>query len=151
MAAAEDYRTRISQVSYCNQAFINGKFVAAQSGKTFDCISPIDGQVLTKVASCDRQDVDHAVKAARTVFEKGTWSQMAPMQLDTSSPIRESALPLSDRQTEMTPGEAASRTATAWASAERETTPASGTAGYTVYRNRIPSAADRSGRWPAQS
>jgi len=80
MAAAEDYRTRISQVSYRNQAFINGKFAAAQSGKTFDCISPIDGQVLTKVASCDKEDVESAVKAARTVFEKGAWSQMAPVQ-----------------------------------------------------------------------
>ena len=80
MAAAEDYRTRISQVSYRNQAFINGKFAAAQSGMTFDCISPIDGQVLTKVASCDKEDVEHAVKAARAVFEKGAWSQMAPVQ-----------------------------------------------------------------------
>jgi acyl-CoA reductase-like NAD-dependent aldehyde dehydrogenase len=80
MAAAEDYRTKVSQVSYRNQAFINGKFAAAASGKTFDCISPIDGKVLTKVASCDKEDVDLAVKAARTVFEKGTWSQMAPLQ-----------------------------------------------------------------------
>lgn len=80
MAAAEDYRTRISQVSYRNQAFINGKFAAAASGETFDCISPIDGQVLTKVAACDTEDVERAVKAARTAFEKGTWSQMAPMQ-----------------------------------------------------------------------
>jgi acyl-CoA reductase-like NAD-dependent aldehyde dehydrogenase len=80
MAAAEDYRTRISQVSYRNQAFINGQFTAAASGKTFDCISPIDGQVLTKVAECDKEDVDLAVKAARTVFEKGSWSRMAPMQ-----------------------------------------------------------------------
>lgn len=80
MAAAEDYRTRISQVSYRNQAFINGKFAAAASGKTFDCISPIDGHVLTKVAECDKEDVERAVKAARTVFEKGAWSQMAPMQ-----------------------------------------------------------------------
>jgi acyl-CoA reductase-like NAD-dependent aldehyde dehydrogenase len=80
MAAAEDYRTKVSQVSYRNQAFMNGKFTAAASGKTFDCISPIDGKVLTKVASCDKEDVDLAVKAARTVFEKGTWSQMAPLQ-----------------------------------------------------------------------
>jgi acyl-CoA reductase-like NAD-dependent aldehyde dehydrogenase len=80
MAAAEDYRTRISQVSYRNQAFVNGKFAAAQSGMTFDCISPIDGQVLTKVASCDKEDVERAVKAARMVFEKGAWSQMAPVQ-----------------------------------------------------------------------
>lgn len=80
MAAAEDYRTQIAQVSYRNQAFINGKFAAAASGKTFDCISPIDGKVLTKVAECDKEDVELAVKAARATFEKGTWSQMAPAQ-----------------------------------------------------------------------
>ncbi|WP_119274196.1 aldehyde dehydrogenase [Taklimakanibacter deserti] len=80
MAAAEDYRTQIAQVSYRNQAFINGKFAPSASGKTFDRISPIDGKVLTKVAECDKEDVERAVKAARAVFEKGTWSQMAPAQ-----------------------------------------------------------------------
>jgi gamma-glutamyl-gamma-aminobutyraldehyde dehydrogenase/4-guanidinobutyraldehyde dehydrogenase/NAD-dependent aldehyde dehydrogenase len=80
MAAAEDYRNQISQVSYRNQAFVNGKFVAAASGKTFDCISPIDGKVLTKVAACDKEDVDTAVKAARSAFNKGVWSNLAPMQ-----------------------------------------------------------------------
>ena len=80
MAAAEDYRNQIAQVSYRNQAFINGKFTAAASGKTFDCISPIDGKVLTKVAECDKEDVELAVKAARATFERGTWSQMAPAQ-----------------------------------------------------------------------
>ena len=43
MAAAEDYRAQLPALSYRNQAFINGKFTAAASGKTFDCISPIDG------------------------------------------------------------------------------------------------------------
>jgi acyl-CoA reductase-like NAD-dependent aldehyde dehydrogenase len=80
MVAAEDYRTQIAQVSYRNQAFINGKFTAAASGKTFDCISPVDGKVLTKVAEADKEDVERAVKAARGVFEKGSWSQMAPAQ-----------------------------------------------------------------------
>jgi len=80
MAAAEDYRTQIAQVSYRNQAFINGKFAPSASGKTFVRISPIDGKVLTEVAECDKEDVERAVKAARAVFEKGSWSQMAPAQ-----------------------------------------------------------------------
>jgi acyl-CoA reductase-like NAD-dependent aldehyde dehydrogenase len=80
MAAAEDYRSQISQVSYRNKAFVNGKYVAAESGKTFDCISPIDGKVLTRVAACDKEDVDKAVNAARAAFNKGVWSNMAPMQ-----------------------------------------------------------------------
>ena len=73
-----DYRAMIPSLSYRNQAFINGKYVAAASGKTFDCISPIDGKVLTTVAACDAEDVNRAVAAARAVFEKGTWSACHP-------------------------------------------------------------------------
>lgn len=61
-------------------AIIGGKSVAAASGKTFDCVSPIDGTVLAKVAACDAEDVDRAVKAAREVFEAGTWSMAPPRQ-----------------------------------------------------------------------
>ncbi len=50
------------------------------TGKTFDCINPATGQVLTKVAACEQADVDAAVKAARAAFEKGTWANMAPAQ-----------------------------------------------------------------------
>ena len=32
------------------RAFINGQRVAALSGQVFDCVSPIDGRVLTPVA-----------------------------------------------------------------------------------------------------
>ena len=78
MAAAEDYRTQLTALSYRNQAFINGKFAPSASGKTFDNISPIDGKVLTKVAECDKEDVDRAVKAARAAFDKGVWSAVAP-------------------------------------------------------------------------
>jgi acyl-CoA reductase-like NAD-dependent aldehyde dehydrogenase len=73
----DDYRGRAAALSYRNQAFIGGKYVAAASGKTFDCVSPIDGKVLTQVAACDKEDVDRAVKAARAAFESGSWSNMA--------------------------------------------------------------------------
>ena len=73
-----DYRAMIPTLSYRNQAFINGKYVAAASGKTFDCVSPIDGRVLTQVAECDAEDVNRAVAAARAVFEKGSWSACHP-------------------------------------------------------------------------
>ena len=73
-----DYRAMIPSLSYRNQAFINGRYVAAASGKSFDCISPIEGKVLTKVAECDAEDVNRAVAAARAVFEKGTWSTCHP-------------------------------------------------------------------------
>jgi acyl-CoA reductase-like NAD-dependent aldehyde dehydrogenase len=55
----------VPTLAYRNQAFINGRYVAAASGKTFDCVSPIDGTVLTQAAECDAADVDRAVAAAR--------------------------------------------------------------------------------------
>ena len=81
MAAAEDYRTQVTSSSpTATRPSSTASSSPAASGKTFDCISPIDGKVLTKVAECDKEDVDRAVKAARAAFDKGVWSNMAPMQ-----------------------------------------------------------------------
>ncbi|MGF1594495.1 MAG: aldehyde dehydrogenase [Kiloniellaceae bacterium] len=74
----ESLKSQASGLSYRNQAFIGGKFAPAASGKTFDCVSPIDGKVLTQVAAGDKEDVDRAVKAARKAFEDGRWSRQAP-------------------------------------------------------------------------
>lgn len=62
------------------RAFVNGRYVPAKSGETFDCISPIDGKVLAKIASCDRADADEAVAVARKVFDSGVWSRQAPTE-----------------------------------------------------------------------
>jgi acyl-CoA reductase-like NAD-dependent aldehyde dehydrogenase len=75
---ATDYRAMIPSLSFRNQAFINGKYVPAVSGKTFACISPIDGHELTQIAACDSADADRAVAAARAAFEKGAWSACHP-------------------------------------------------------------------------
>jgi len=63
-----------------SRAFIDGRYVAAASGATFDCVSPIDGRVLAKVASTDAADVDFAVAAARRAFERGSWSHQPPRE-----------------------------------------------------------------------
>lgn len=81
MAAAlsfDDLKSRAAGLQFRNQAFIGGRYVDAASGETFDCISPVDGRVLTQVAACGTEDVDRAVKAARAAFESGTWRDMAP-------------------------------------------------------------------------
>ena len=78
--SAVDYHAEATRLTYRNKAFINGAYVPAASGETFECVSPIDGQVLTNVAACDTEDADRAVKTARTVFEAGTWSEMAPKE-----------------------------------------------------------------------
>ncbi|AJQ97899.1 aldehyde dehydrogenase [Gynuella sunshinyii] len=72
------WQTKADGLSFENRAFIDGEYTASASGATFECISPIDGKVLTNVAACDAVDVLHAVTAARTAFSSGVWSQMAP-------------------------------------------------------------------------
>ncbi|NUN95645.1 MAG: aldehyde dehydrogenase family protein, partial [Candidatus Omnitrophica bacterium] len=55
---------------------INGEFVDAASGKTFETPNPATGETLAVVAEADKEDVDRAVKAARKAFEEGPWSGM---------------------------------------------------------------------------
>src|SRR3990167_8433522 len=69
-----------SLASFDGRALINGQRVAAQNGQVFDCISPVDGRVLTQVARCAEADVNTAVAAARAAFEDRRWSGMAPAQ-----------------------------------------------------------------------
>lgn len=80
MTAQQDIAKSIAALTFPGQAFINGKYVNAVSGKTFDCESPIDGRILTQVAACDAADADIAVKAARAAFVKGHWRNMNPFK-----------------------------------------------------------------------
>jgi len=76
----DDWKSRAAALSFRNQAFIDGKFTASISGKTFDSINPATGKVLAEVASCDVEDVNLAVSAARRAFESGSWSRAAPAE-----------------------------------------------------------------------
>jgi gamma-glutamyl-gamma-aminobutyraldehyde dehydrogenase len=62
------------------RAMIDGEYRAAQSGRTFDCVSPIDGKVLAQVADCGEADVNAAVSAARRAFDAGVWAGLNPRQ-----------------------------------------------------------------------
>lgn len=63
---------------YDGRALINGQRVGARDGQTFDCISPVDGRLLTQVARCGQADVDAAVSAGRAAFDDRRWCGMAP-------------------------------------------------------------------------
>ncbi|GGY02699.1 aldehyde dehydrogenase [Litchfieldella qijiaojingensis] len=71
---------QIEQLEYRNLAFIDGRFVPASSGETFDTLNPATGELLTRVAACDGADVDLAVQAARRAFEAGVWSGLPPAE-----------------------------------------------------------------------
>src|ERR1700733_7261052 len=52
---------------------IDGKWVDAESGKTFETLNPATGEVLAKIQEGGKADIDKAVKAARKAFETGPW------------------------------------------------------------------------------
>lgn len=58
------------------QMLINGRWVEAASGRTFEVLDPSTGQLLARVAEGDREDIDRAVKAARAAFETGPWRRL---------------------------------------------------------------------------
>ncbi|MCP8465387.1 aldehyde dehydrogenase [Pseudomonas sp. ZM23] len=73
-----EWEARAKGLKIEGRAFIQGEYLAAVSGDTFECISPVDGRLLAKVASCDAADAERAVQSARAAFESGVWSRQAP-------------------------------------------------------------------------
>src|SRR5438552_3566986 len=59
---------------------IDGKWVEAASGKTFETPNPATGQVLARIAEGDAEDIDRAVRAARRVFDQGDWGRTPPTE-----------------------------------------------------------------------
>jgi phenylacetaldehyde dehydrogenase len=62
------------------QLFINGQWVDAASGKTFETPDPATGETLARIAEGDAEDINRAVRAARKAFEDGPWSRMTPSE-----------------------------------------------------------------------
>jgi phenylacetaldehyde dehydrogenase len=58
--------------------FIDGQWTDAASGKTFATPNPATGETLANVAEGDVEDINRAVRAARTAFEDGPWRSMTP-------------------------------------------------------------------------
>src|SRR5882724_8808079 len=58
---------------------IDGKWLDAASGKTFESRNPATGELLATVAEGDAEDINRAVAAARKAFE-GTWSKVKPFE-----------------------------------------------------------------------
>ena len=66
----------VSETPRRYQLFIDGKWVDAESGKTFETPNPSTGATLAEVAEGDKADVDKAVAAARRAFD-GKWSRVS--------------------------------------------------------------------------
>lgn len=80
LLTTEEYKAIAASLDLPTQAFVDGSFRAAASGKTFDSMNPATGAVLAKVVACGAEDVDFAVGKARDAFEDGRWSRLHPAE-----------------------------------------------------------------------
>jgi len=62
------------------RALIAGRLQAAQDGRVFQDVSPIDGSLICQVARGAAADIDLAVAAARRSFESGSWRRTEPKE-----------------------------------------------------------------------
>jgi acyl-CoA reductase-like NAD-dependent aldehyde dehydrogenase/alcohol dehydrogenase class IV len=58
--------------------FIDGEFVDAHDGATYESIDPGTGQPIAQVARAGTADAELAVAAARRAFDSGVWSGLSP-------------------------------------------------------------------------
>lgn len=78
MSQNKSWQERALELKPQSQLFIDGKFVDAASGKTFENFSPSDGHLICNVASGDVEDINRAVASAKKAFDSGIWRQMNP-------------------------------------------------------------------------
>lgn len=63
-------------LSFPTQLFINNQFVDSSDGKTLKSINPTNEELICEVQCASKEDVDKAVKAAKSAFECGEWRKM---------------------------------------------------------------------------
>src|SRR5271170_7033414 len=75
----ETYRHPFTIGGDVKRMLINGEWVRAASGKSFESRNPATGELLAMVAEGDKADIDRAVAAARRAFT-GPWSRLKPYE-----------------------------------------------------------------------
>lgn len=74
MIVAEDVKQQLRP----GKLFINGRWEDAECGRTIEICNPATGESLTTVPDGGPEDVNRAVAAARTSFERKVWRGMDP-------------------------------------------------------------------------
>jgi len=74
------WQEKAKNIAIETRLFINGEYSAAADNSVFATIAPAAQQTLAEVARGKKADVDRAVQAARSAFERGDWSQASPAQ-----------------------------------------------------------------------
>lgn len=78
LLTAAEYRAIAADLQAPTNAFIDGGYRPAISGRTFTSVNPATGEPLAEVAACAADDVDFAVGKARESFDDGRWSSLPP-------------------------------------------------------------------------
>lgn len=78
LLSKDQYEAIAQRLVLPTQAFIDGAFRPALSGRTFQTTNPATGARLADVAACGAEDVDLAVSRARAAFDDGRWSKLRP-------------------------------------------------------------------------
>ena len=78
MSNTINWQQRALDLKPASQLFIDGEYVDAASGKTFENFSPSDGHLISNVASGDAEDINRAVSSAKKAYDSGVWSDMNP-------------------------------------------------------------------------
>ena len=78
MTTLHHWKTLQKNATFHDKMFINGQFVSAVSGDTFDNINPATRQLNASVANGNADDVNKAVAAARHAFNSGIWAGIPP-------------------------------------------------------------------------
>ncbi len=78
MSNTINWQQRALDLKPQSKIFIDGNYVDAASGKTFENFSPSDGHLICNVASGDTEDINRAVASAKKAYDSGVWRDMNP-------------------------------------------------------------------------
>jgi phenylacetaldehyde dehydrogenase len=79
MAVQDETAELAAEIVSPKRLLIDGEWVEAASGRTFQTIDPATEEVLAEIAQGEAEDVERAVRAARRAFRHGSeWRRMTP-------------------------------------------------------------------------
>ena len=85
------------------QMYIDGQWVDAASGRTFEAMNPATGEAMARVPDAAAPDVDRAVRAARRAFDEGwrdvTAQERGRVLFRLAEAVRQQVKPLAELET----------------------------------------------------
>lgn len=79
--------------------YINGQWVNSSSDELIKSINPANGQVIGKIQSATKEDIDRAVASARTAFDNGPWREIT--RKERAKILREISALIKEHQAEL--------------------------------------------------